>query len=856
MKRRRTKGQKISLVLYLAILIIAQMPLFILEDHRYNIWQVCFRIEDSVVMIEAVWFLVYLIVCVGYIVSLLCKKNWYLNIAAIILSLGMVAVNEWGLAMWIQGWSGAAFTAIFLVLGGAEFCISRMLAAWDEALKLARQTGKKDKEEKEEETRRLYFPGKYPKLFYQVVWKNFIYNKRDYLLFMICGILFCGLTLAGFGMYEMMAELHTEERLFLGNGLGKIVQNAMFPLGICVIFLLVFVLIFYLKKRIQSYSMFMTLGIRRRTLFEIMALELAFSVLCAVIFGILLGGGILVIFRECARMVLGTGLILSTVTWRAYVRALGVIVLVYLASFMATRDIFTDFNIISASSRSVKDEKMPQKALGRFCFFGTVAVIWSVFRYTQISCYEKISLLGILLAGIFFILRFGGAKYLRRIRRSRKYTSSLLSLNHIYHRSGTSAWYMLVLSGLHIFVMFYFLFQVISVTVAEPAKVLYPYDFMCIADDGDEDFFTGLKEKYDIELIEYPMVRIASADNTEKTEGILEGTPPQGQHIGIPESVYHELKRAVDLEYKKKSLGLDKNGGKIYLVHQQDKSVRAQPMEWLYTKTRPRLHVGAVCIGYSVFGATADKTYPPRKIVGEEFGSLTGCFRQGRLENLIVFSDAYFEKAKELWKTTDIYTGEILEEKDEEMVYQGPTKLVLICAKKGDRQELKKEMVRLEQKHERDLRYDGDIRCWYSKEDAVADLKTERMMKPFVNIFVIITMIMATIFVLYVKILSETEEKKRRAEFLKCMGMQRQERKNLLRRELYLFYKVPIVIGAVLSVFFTFATFYARMYTTADMKCYLRLAIPLWIIYGGFEWMVVWLFGKMNIHNVEEKDER
>mgnify|MGYP007033542239 CR=1 FL=1 len=66
--------------------------------------------------------------------------------------------------------------------------------------------------------------------------------------------------------------------------------------------------------------------------------------------------------------------------------------------------------------------------------------------------------------------------------------------------------------------VFYFLFQVVSVTIAEKPESLYPYDFVCIADDGDDAIFDRIKNGYQAKIIEYPMVRVANADKTEQTK--------------------------------------------------------------------------------------------------------------------------------------------------------------------------------------------------------------------------------------------------------------------------------------------------------------------------------------------------
>lgn len=118
----------------------------------------------------------------------------------------------------------------------------------------------------------------------------------------------------------------------------------------------------------------------------------------------------------------------------------------------------------------------------------------------------------------------------------------MLNRNHLYYKSKTTARYVLALTILNVCAVFYFLFQVVSVTIAEEPESLYPYDFVCIADDGDDAIFDRIKNGYQAKIIEYPMVRVANADKTEQNEGVQQGKRPQGQQIGISESTYKQLK--------------------------------------------------------------------------------------------------------------------------------------------------------------------------------------------------------------------------------------------------------------------------------------------------------------------------
>ena len=180
----------------------------------------------------------------------------------------------------------------------AEVLIRKMLDVWKDAKESAEIFAEKEREEKEEERRRLYFPGNYTKLFYQMVWHNFKYDWKDYGLLLFCGVIVSAFSFAGLGIYQMMAKAHRAENFLLGEGLGRILLNAMLPMAVCAIFLMVFVLVFYMKKWTQNYSVFVTLGIRKKALYTIIGIEIAVAFLCSLIAGGLLGNMIMFLFRK------------------------------------------------------------------------------------------------------------------------------------------------------------------------------------------------------------------------------------------------------------------------------------------------------------------------------------------------------------------------------------------------------------------------------------------------------------------------------------------------------------------------------------------------------------------------------
>lgn len=869
---KRTRSQKVVSIILTAIAIISvHLPWFIIDGRRYALYQgyacvkgakvleifedpaeVLFGIKGQVIVI-----LLYEIVSICYILTVLLKKNWNLNIAAAFFAL-VNMVWPYGLDMAADNIGSMGFRGFLVGVSMLGVVIVKLMDSWEEAVKTAKESEEKDRLRKEEERRRLSFPGNYTELFFRMIWKNFKYDWKDYSLLLMCSTVVAALSLAGIGSYQMMSQMHREENFLIGQGLGLIVWNAMIPLAVCAVFLMVFMMIFYLRKWMESCSIFMTLGIRRKALYIIMALEIVFGFVISVLPGCLLGNAALFLFRKVISRALGAGLTLLGVTASTYLKMLGVMMIIYVVSLLATQSIVSDFNLITASTRRIRRERMPGKRLKIMTAIGCIFLVGSVILYRQITRHESIYLLCIFFIGLFLIIRYGGAAYLRSEQKRERYVTCLMKRNHLYHKSKTTAWYLTALTVLNICAVFYFTFQIVSVSIAEEPETLFPYDFVCIADEGDDEFFAGLEEKYGVNIMSYPMVRVANADKTERMEG--RGVQrPQGQQIGVSESTFHQLKLAVDDDYQAEPLNLDAEGKEVYVVHQQDRSIKAQPVDWTYGSKKPFLHVGLPCEFYNVDASSYDSTFIQRRITGEEIGSLIGCFRQGNLENVIVFSDAYFEEAQEMWRYTDIITGDPIE--DEEMriegvtIRQGPTKLVLINAEPEDVDALEQEMEVLEANHTYEAKYDGEVSCYYSKKTAIDDMKTEHVMKQIVNFFVVIVLVMTSIFLIYVKTISELDEKKGRANFLKCMGMRRKERIRILKGELYLFYRIPVLITTAATIFFTAATFHARMYTGEVIKAYLMNAVWIWFGWILIEGAFVVVLGQWLVRKVEGKDE-
>ena len=395
----------------------------------------------------------------------------------------------------------------------------------------------------------------------------------------------------------------------------------------------------------------------------------------------------------------------------------------------------------------------------------------------------------------------------------------------------------------------------ISAKIAQKPEGLFPYDFVCMATEADETFWKQLQEKYDVKFQEYPMVRVTNVDNSEKLDDARVVIMPQGQHIGISETTYKELNKALGKKSEKMNLSAD--GKEIYIIYQQDKSTKAHPLDYLNSRKEPYLHIGQPIESYGFLDR--EKIYPTRTVKGEKTDILTGAFRQGSEENLVVFSDEYFEKVQDDWKKYNWITGDPVEDGEAEegvTIHHWPTKLVLLNVKNADYQKIEKELQAFRKVHKEDERFDKDVLSCYSKRTTMEQIESERFMTTVVDIFIMGAFLLGSVLVIYLKYESEMTDKKKRNHFLTCIGMSSKEREKLIRTETGIFFWIPAAVAAAMVPVLTGEIWNMREYTKADCVHYLRYLLIFAVIYLVVQGIGVKVIEQYTIRKVEGKHER
>ena len=380
------------------------------------------------------------------------------------------------------------------------------------------------------------------------------------------------------------------------------------------------------------------------------------------------------------------------------------------------------------------------------------------------------------------------------------------------------------------FALSLFSIKFISTRIADDPEDMYPYDYVYLANSQDGQYFDRLERECQAKIYSFPMVRATTLDNTEMPNQFTDIVVQQGQNIGISESTYRELKELAGEPWE--DLTLDDAGRQIHVVYQQDQASKAKPLDWYLWTDEPYVHIGQALMAQNP--NTRRETYPPREIVSEERETLIGAFRQGKYENLIVFSDAYFESVKDSWKTTDLLTGEPVaaeEAVQDVTIHEWPTRLKLVNVPEKYQERADEILGEFRKSHAFDEAFDPLVKSAYISADARHQRETERQMETIVNGIVLLMLLAVEIFLLRMKMKMDLPELRRDYRFFEVFGMSSAERIRLMKREVSRYVWVPLILAGVISFVLTGTVFGLRMYEIKDVQNYLKYGILLW---GGY----------------------
>lgn len=729
---------------------------------------------------------------------------------------------------------GAVFGYLSLIM--ALECIwligGKAAEEWDETAGRVKEEKRKKKEYKKERKRRLYFPGRYSKLYYRILWKTVKYRRGDILFVFLSMILSELLLFTGISMRSIFSVSYGEDHGMLGMGLTYILKDFLVVIVLIELVLNILVLIFYRKKRMGDTGLFRILGIRSDAYFHAWIGEMAVCFVIAVLAGLVSGSIFLYVFCKAVSAVFPTIGVLGSPGVQSYFWSVLGFLIIWLFAFGISHDIHLERESADVRNTVVKGEKMPGKyrLLG-----GGICVLlagYCMYRYGQRRTAESIVVLCAFLICLFGIIYNGWASWLEYRRKDAKtYLRTLVDMHMVRHRYQTSARYAAFLAAIHICALFFFMMTIVSNQISAAPENIFPYDYLFLACSSDEKYMDELRSRCAAEIYTFPMVRATTIDNTEELDPPKKIVSQQGQNIGVSETTYRKLKELAG-EVPEEDLDLDENGQNIYIVYQQDQGAKAKPIDWYMMTKEPYLHIGQPLTAYDWYQYR--DYYPQRHIAGEDTCSLTGCFSQGKYENMIVFSDAYFEKIKDDWKRINMYTGEAISEDEavlEETVHEGPTMLTLVNVPEKYRAYADQIMAAFREGHAFDESFDPLVKSAYSKSEAVRQRRMERLLEITVGGFIWVMLLLVSILLLQMKIKVELPEMKERYIFMERLGMRKKERIRKEKREISRFVYVPLGLALPVSLIFTGITIRMRDFAVGDIIRYGKYALVLTGIY-------------------------
>ena len=198
MKETKKKRYIVSTIMYGMILIFIQLPWVVLKGKNYSIYAAYFRIKEkgikalsemaasvwdgnlTIIRIQLILLIVFQIVIVLHTVTQWLHKEYYLNIAALVVLGVYIVVNESGFGMLADNSTKTILIpAIIMIFVMAEVLIRKMLDVWKD---LRKRNGNKKKKSAGD----YIFRGIIPNFF--IRWSGTILNMTGKITASCCSV--------------------------------------------------------------------------------------------------------------------------------------------------------------------------------------------------------------------------------------------------------------------------------------------------------------------------------------------------------------------------------------------------------------------------------------------------------------------------------------------------------------------------------------------------------------------------------------------------------------------------------------------------------------------------------------------
>lgn len=580
-------------------------------------------------------------------------------------------------------------------------------------------------------------------MIHKIAVKSFWHNRKNFILFFINTVLAISMIFSFLYIQQLTSAIEKNE-LFFDQTLGyiNIALLKIFPgIVLAVIFSMLYTIKFYLKTRMEDYSLLLILGIDRKTFYGFLAVEYMCGWLLSLVCALIVGNGIvkvlLMIMRHYNENVMSVQVSVGNVYKYTFLWSVAILCGVLLAAAM----FLSEKNLSDLFQKKTLEERRPKSKwwLVPAAFGAALIVISFKLKYYLYNNWDSL-LIVLCCLGVFLMFTCGGGLVLEMLKRIKKYYyRHILEWNQLYYRFATTKNMVFLLFVVN-FIALYFVFGTINEYMpyqADEAK--YPHDFVLSAEENNQ-FLEEFQKKYNCDTLSFPCVMMS-----------LEG---KEERIGISVSEYNRI--------WKEELTL-KQGEVYVVVERKDFAYVEDEIEG-----QTRLLCPAMGKGDGEKKVEQAKHY---RIAGEKERFFFGFNMAG----LIVFEDKEFERLRTAGEAKEI---------------------VVMNLPKQYRQEADKEMQSYLNSNEK---VKG-----YGKQNVIFSTELHNLCCIAIVLFLGLFIVSYSMFLAGVKIYAELPEMLERSEFLRIMGMRKKEIKRLLRKELRFLLVTPAALATVIGLLFLY----------------------------------------------------
>lgn len=659
------------------------------------------------------------------------------------------------------------------------------------------------------------------KWFYKILIKNFKYNFKDYIVFIVSSVLAITYIYGFIGNLIIVNTIQKTELYRLTEGITMVVLNALVVIAIVTTLIQFYALKNYVQNRVYDFSIFTSLGMKKRDIQKSIVFLISVSLVISFIIGTVLGNFMIYGFRRLYGFYLNSTsipdvniLMITGVSFIICVVLFGVIMSI-------TQDMAIETSMVDNVSTPFIEEKYPKRNK-KLIVFAALLLLFSITMYSDPHWAESMYFIYIWLIGIFILIYIGASYILQKLKNKNDlYLKNILNWNLMFYKpksylKNTFTLYVIL------FIMFFtYMFQITSLYPLE-SKGLYPYDYVSLGYPEDRAKLESIGDEFNVENHVYPVVRALVPGGEEKGNGNLYKNIPMGHHLGISEGTYKDIT----------GKSLDLKGKDVYVLFQEDKSKKAHPLDFFVRKNKPYIRVGKAQQYHDI-----DRKYffnLDYNLKGEDREIVFGRLSNFMYENIIVFSDEYFNVQRN--KSDGIKWISTIKSKD-----------------KND-DALDEYLNEYEKKHKQESSFDYNVESVYSAKDLYETFQGEKIFDLIINISILISFSITSILIVFVYTFGNLGYYQHRYELLRFLGLRKEESDSVIKREVRMFSVVPLMLSLITAILFIGITLKIRRFSYTEFVDSFKLYFGILALYLAIYFASSAVISRFIIKNIDSPD--